>query len=73
MFYAAVLALSVLSYGDQVHPLVARVNPLDGATRTDIGIQIEDSESQEHKLINQHCGLANLLNVKFSETAPLPI
>lgn len=73
VFYAAVLAFSVLSYGDQVDPLVARLNPLDGPTRTDIGIQIEHSESQEHKLINQHRGLANLLNVRFSETAPLPI
>ena len=50
VFYATVLALCVLSYGDQVHPLIARVDTLDCATRTNIGIQVEHSESQEDKL-----------------------
>ena len=43
MFNTAVLPLSVLSDGDQVHSLVARVNALDAAARTDVGVQVEHS------------------------------
>lgn len=52
VFYTTVLSLRVLTYGDQVNTLIARVDTLDATTRTHIGIEVEHSV---HAKRNREC------------------
>ena len=46
MLNATVFSLCVLSNGDQVNSVVASVDTLDAATRSNVGVEVEHTESE---------------------------
>ena len=78
MLNATVLSFSVLTNSNEVHSFVASFVALQRQARTNVSIQIEDSEgsavtsSVMYTKVSRSQSNLDLLSVRLSEMAPFP-